>query len=64
MKVTHELKIDPEYFKPVVEIDKIKEIIAKWLRCEITGDNAMGQVAEIFKNSKDNADAYTEEKLE
>lgn len=47
-------------------MEEIKFVIDQWLKCEITGDNAMGQVVEIFKKNRGNQDeiinACTKEK--
>lgn len=48
-------------------MDEIGVIIDKWLRCEITGDNAMGQVVAILKdrgNKDEIINARIEEELQ
>lgn len=47
-------------------MEEIKFVIDQWLKCEITGDNAMGQVVEIFEKNRGDKDeiinARTKEK--
>lgn len=48
-------------------MEKFKLIIDKWFSCEITGDNAIGQVATALKdrgNKDEIINAHIEEELQ